>query len=408
MNLKDLPDMSAAYQEVQEKAKKLDPVGKEDGDVDNDGDKDSSDKYLMKRRKAISKAMKEHHQKDENGKVIEHDEEEVEEAYTVTNADKKGNTKAYQNFKAGMKGKDGKPLYKAADHMKEEEIHPDDNALSPEELEKVAQLSREWDERMKEEALPEGSSYGITKGSGTPSGPMAGFAKAPRKQKGAMAYDGPNKAASEAKDRILAKTKAKREKMKMEHHQKDANGNTIPHEDELNEADKKGKGSGTKDACYKKVKASAKVWPSAYASGRLVQCRKKGAANYGNKSEEAIWEEIGSLLEELGFEGDIDITLSDSNEIVEEIEFQECWKTHKKVGMKMKGGKLVNDCRPKNEEVEQIDEISADLALKASKKAEVERGKAAVAGNKERAIEKMKQSSRLYAKQAKKRRMETK
>ena len=48
------------------------------------------------------------------------------------------------------------------------------------------------------------------------------------------------------------------------------------------EADKKGSGSGTKDACYKKVKASAKVWPSAYASGRLVQCRKKGAANYGN------------------------------------------------------------------------------------------------------------------------------
>jgi hypothetical protein len=38
--------------------KKLDPVGKEDDDVDNDGDVDSSDKYLAKRRKAISKAMK--------------------------------------------------------------------------------------------------------------------------------------------------------------------------------------------------------------------------------------------------------------------------------------------------------------------------------------------------------------
>ena len=170
MKLKDLPDMSAAYQEVQEKAKKLDPVGKEDGDVDNDGDKDSSDKYLMKRRKAISKAMKEHHQKDENGKVIEHDEEEVEEAYTVTNADKKGNTKAYQNFKAGMKGKDGKPLYKAADHMKEEEIHPDDNVLSPEELEKVAELSRQWDAKMEE-----GSSYGLTKGSGKPGGAMKAY-----------------------------------------------------------------------------------------------------------------------------------------------------------------------------------------------------------------------------------------
>jgi len=36
----------------------MDPVGKEDGDIDNDGDKDGTDKYLMNRRKAISKAMK--------------------------------------------------------------------------------------------------------------------------------------------------------------------------------------------------------------------------------------------------------------------------------------------------------------------------------------------------------------
>ena len=54
------------------------------------------------------------------------------------------------------------------------------------------------------------------------------------------------------------------------------------------EEDKKGKGSGTKDACYHKVKASAKVWPSAYASGRLVQCRKKGAANYGKSKSEGF------------------------------------------------------------------------------------------------------------------------
>ena len=37
--------------------KGLDPVGKEDGDVDNDGDKDKSDKYLMKRRGAIGNAI---------------------------------------------------------------------------------------------------------------------------------------------------------------------------------------------------------------------------------------------------------------------------------------------------------------------------------------------------------------
>ena len=41
-----------------------------------------------------------------------------------------------------------------------------------------------------------------------------------------------------------------------------------------------------KDACYYKVKSRYKVWPSAYASGALVQCRKKGAANWGNKGKE--------------------------------------------------------------------------------------------------------------------------
>jgi hypothetical protein len=55
---------------------------------------------------------------------------------------------------------------------------------------------------------------------------------------------------------------------------------------EVNEAkDKPGKGSGKKDACYHKVKSRYDVWPSAYASGALVKCRKVGAANWGTKSE---------------------------------------------------------------------------------------------------------------------------
>ena len=87
-----------------------------------------------------------------------------------------------------------------------------------------------------------------------------------------------------------------------------------------------------KDACYHKVKARYDVWPSAYASGALVKCRKKGAKNWGNKSKK----------EE--FEGNV--TFSQFQE-----KAQKCWASHKKVGMKMKGGKLVNDCRPKNEEV---------------------------------------------------------
>ena len=44
--------------------------------------------------------------------------------------------------------------------------------------------------------------------------------------------------------------------------------------------------AGEKDACYKKVKSRYSVWPSAYASGALVKCRKVGADNWGTKSEQ--------------------------------------------------------------------------------------------------------------------------
>ena len=55
----------------------------------------------------------------------------------------------------------------------------------------------------------------------------------------------------------------------------------------IEETEKKAK----RDACYHKVKARYDVWPSAYSSGALVQCRKVGAANWGNKSNEG--EDIG-------------------------------------------------------------------------------------------------------------------
>ena len=44
------------------------------------------------------------------------------------------------------------------------------------------------------------------------------------------------------------------------------------------------KGGSTKDACYHKVKARYRVFPSAYSSGAIAKCRKVGAKNYGNKS----------------------------------------------------------------------------------------------------------------------------
>jgi hypothetical protein len=67
--------------------------------------------------------------------------------------------------------------------------------------------------------------------------------------------------------------------------------------EELNEVkDKKGKGSGTKDACYYKVKSRYSVWPSAYASGALVKCRKVGAANWGNSRKEEVEYEVNEMV----------------------------------------------------------------------------------------------------------------
>ncbi len=79
------------------------------------------------------------------------------------------------------------------------------------------------------------------------------------------------------------------------------------------EKDIKGKGSGKKDACYSKVKSRYDVWPSAYASGALVKCRKVGAANWGTKSEDR-------------------------------------WDGYKQEGMKKKGKKMVPNCVPIKEE----------------------------------------------------------
>ena len=159
---------------------------------------------------------------------------DIDEAMIVTNADKKGNTPAYQNMKKGMKGKDGKPMYKAADHMKEEEVIDEKmNAGLRAYIDKKKGKKGNGDD--KKEMNGNGKA---SKGSkpdfldldkdGNKTEPMKSAAKskkeeteynyvnqyiemnAPRMQKGAMAYDGPNKAASEAKDRVMAKAKRKK------------------------------------------------------------------------------------------------------------------------------------------------------------------------------------------------------
>ena len=128
--------------DVIDEKKKLDPVGKEDGDVDNDGDKDSSDSYLMNRRRAVAKAMgkkmkKEHHQKDADGKVIEH---EVEE--TTPSSVEEGKKGLYANIhakrargeapaKPGDKDYPAKDAFKkAAKTAKKEEVEVETESMA--------------------------------------------------------------------------------------------------------------------------------------------------------------------------------------------------------------------------------------------------------------------------------------
>jgi hypothetical protein len=59
------------------------------------------------------------------------------------------------------------------------------------------------------------------------------------------------------------------------------------------------KKKGKKDACYYKVRARYDVWPSAYGSGSLVKCRKVGAANWGNKTNESEDETIKGIIEKI-------------------------------------------------------------------------------------------------------------
>jgi hypothetical protein len=111
--------------------------------------------------------------------------------------------------------------------------------------------------------------------------------------------------------------------------------------------DEPGKGSGKKDACYHKVKARYDVWPSAYASGALVKCRKKGAKNWGTKSEEFM------ALPEFS---EIQINAMRKSGIEVEVIDEACWKGYTQKGMKKKGDKMVPNCVPVNKEEVEIEE----------------------------------------------------
>ena len=95
--------------------------------------------------------------------------------------------------------------------------------------------------------------------------------------------------------------------------------------------------SEKKDACYHKVKARYDVWPSAYASGALVKCRKVGAANWGNKSKKESIEEYD--VENLQDSKDFENYMNENYWRVEESQLEEAEYQGRKVklGKPMQG-----------------------------------------------------------------------
>ena len=127
-----------------------------------------------------------------------------------------------------------------------------------------------------------------------------------------------------------------------------------------------------KDACYYKVKSRYKVWPSAYASGALVRCRKKGAKNWGSKSKNESVDE--SQLDEKwsekykrsincdnprGFSQRAHCQGRKKNE--DQQLDEKCWDGYKQQGMKKKGNRMVPNCVP----TESVEEDAIDDRLTA-------------------------------------------
>ena len=114
---------------------------------------------------------------------------------------------------------------------------------------------------------------------------------------------------------------------------------------------------GKKDACYHKVKSRYSVWPSAYASGALVKCRKVGAKNWGNKTKKEEFSNWRDDYTATDYES-VDIitpepltaTKGIGSDILDEAG-KKCWKGYKKAGTQKLFGKTYNRCVKAGDEV---------------------------------------------------------
>ena len=334
----------------------LDPVGKEDGDVNNDGKKDKTDKYLMNRRKAIGKAIK---SKMSEG-VRDMDPEKGTEERKARLEKKRGMKmddhpqynksmkEAYSSWRQDLSeimtdDIDSKPIKEKKNIKNTIKINPK-LGESVEELggeilemvevdqfdgivEEVFQdlLSEGYDEQNVRDAIESGIEEArITYGHDTSGGAESMRDKLKKKAKGFLgkvavkAYNKAREAKAAAAPAVQrAKTSAKRGIRKMALNVADK-----LKEENVDEAVYGGTPPEKKDTRMTVTNADKKANTPAYQKYKAGDKRYK-AADHMN-------------------EGDGD----------------PCWDTHKQVGMKKKGNRMVPNCVPKNEEVEVSEEGS--------------------------------------------------
>ena len=225
--------------------------------------------------------------------------QETEEAYVISVADKKGNTKAYQNYKAGMRNKvTGKPLYKAGKGVEE--------ALDP--------VGKE-DEDINNDGKKDGTDK---------------YLKNRRKAIG-KAIAAKEEVEQVAEADSLAAMAARREKRLAAQRKREgttASGRDFGHDYSLSDKQQKARRDAEFKAGMKKEEVEG-IDEGKYSSSVR--------ATYGGKTEtfpKEIYKKKAKKVEVKEGDGD------------------PCWDTHKQVGMKKKGGKMVPNCVPKNEEVE--------------------------------------------------------
>ena len=279
----------------------LDPVGKEDGDVNNDGKKDSTDSYLMKRRKAIGKAM---------GKRLK-ESRSLSEVMTDTEDDKPIKEKKISN-KIKINPKLGEAVEEIGGTIIEEiEVDQFDDIIGS-----------VYDELIEEGFSEDEVEHGIE-----------------------TALSTLDEASDSYYDSAVAASKAK------------AEGPKKSMKDRLKSAAKKAiMGVGRAAGRAMKAKAAVQAAPGrAQSKARSIADRVKRAAKAGYAQGR------GPVEKKTSYRG-------------------------AGAGRKEKIG----------ENVQQIDEISANLALTASQKADEVRRKAALAGDRETAAKKAQQASRIY------------